>query len=58
MIFDSLSNDGMILEGGKSAKKIDESNIDYVIDSILTVCPDASLAYLEMVEGMISRSRK
>lgn len=58
IIYDSLSNDGMISEGGKNAKKIDDSNIDYVIDSILTVCPEVTPEYLEMVQGMISRSRK
>jgi hypothetical protein len=58
LIYSALENDGMISESGKDAKKIDDSNIDFVVDSILTVCPNVSQEYIDIVKGMISRSRK
>lgn len=40
------------------AKVVDDSNIDYIIDTILTVCPPVSQAHLDIVKGMTYRSQK
>lgn len=57
-IFNALTSEAIISETGVNAKKIDDSNIDYIIDSILTVCPEVTKAYSDIVDGMLSRSRK
>lgn len=56
-IYNSLSNEGMIFYEDVNAKKVDESNIDFVIDSILSACPDVSQKYIDIVKDMLSRSR-
>lgn len=56
-IFNSLSGEVMIFDEDSKAKKIDDSNIDYVIDSILSVCPQVSQSYLDIVKEMLSRGR-
>ena len=56
-IFNSLSGEVMIFDEDSKGKKVDDSNIDYVIDSILTVCPEVSQSYLDIVKGMLSRQR-
>jgi len=48
-IYNSLSSEGMFALEDCSAKKIDDSNIDYVIDTILTVCPQVSQSYLDIM---------
>lgn len=55
-IYNALNSEDMVTEEGINAKKIDDSNIDYVIDTILTVCPPVTQGYLDIVEGMTSRS--
>lgn len=55
-IYNSLSSENMILDQDTSAKLVNDSNIDHIIDSILKVCPQVSKKYLEIVKGMISRS--
>ena len=55
-IYDSLNSKDMIIEAGINARKIDDSNINYVIDTILTVCPPVTQGYLDIVAGMTSRS--
>ena len=57
-IYNSLSSDDMVVHEGSNAKKINDSNIDYVIDNILTVCPEVTQQYLDVVKGMISLSRR
>lgn len=57
-IYASLSSEGMITDENGSAKKIDDSNIDYLIDSILSVCPQVSQKYVDIVKDMMSHSRK
>lgn len=57
-IYDSLSSEGMITDENGGAKKIDDSNIDYLIDSILAVCPQVSQKYIDIVKDMMSHSRK
>lgn len=56
-IFNDLDGDVMIFDEDIKGKKIDDSNIDYVIDSILSVCPEVSQSYLDIVKGMLSRGR-
>lgn len=66
-IYNSLSDEDMIcnqdIEDTEdiqniSGKKVDDSNIDYIIDSILTVCPQVSQRYMDIMEGMISRAER
>jgi hypothetical protein len=57
-IYDNLSSEGIISDKDVNAKKIDDSNIDYVIDTILGVCPPVSAAHLAIVKGMTSRSER
>lgn len=54
-IYDSLSDDGMIVDDGVNAKKIDDGNIDYIIDSILSVCPAVSQTYVDMMGKYLER---
>ncbi|NFO97528.1 hypothetical protein FDC62_04740 [Clostridium botulinum] len=56
-IYDSLDSEEIIVSDIKS-KKLDDTNIDYVIDSILKVCPDISEKYRSIVKGMIYRANK
>jgi hypothetical protein len=55
-IFDSLSGEGMIADEEGSAKILNDNNIDYVIDTILSVFPEVSQAHLDIVKDMTSRS--
>lgn len=57
VIYSNLNSADMILDGDIKAKKIDDSNIDYIIDTILTVFPDVSESYLNIVKEMISHER-
>lgn len=58
LVYEALSGDSIIFEDDKKAKKIDDCNIDFIVDSILSVCPPVSKAHLELVHGMIERSQK
>lgn len=55
-IYNSLNSEDMISDQGINSKKIDDNNIDYIIDTILTVCPEVSEEYLAITQGMISRA--
>lgn len=57
-IYKGLSSEDMLLDENKTGKKIDDSNINFIIDSILEVCPPVSQAHMELVQGMIERSEK
>jgi hypothetical protein len=57
-IYNELSSKNMICDSDVNSRKIDDSNIDYVIDSIMNVCPPVSQAHLDIVQGMISRSER
>lgn len=57
-IFNSLDGEIMIFDEDTKARKIDDSNIDFVIDSILTVCPQVSQSYLDIVKSMLSHERR
>jgi hypothetical protein len=55
-IYNKLSSDDIISEEDCCGKKINDDNIDYIIDSILSVCPEVSQRYLDIVSGMTSRA--
>lgn len=59
-IFNTLTSEALVSETEVTvnAKLVDDSNIDYIIDSILTVCPEVTKEYSDIVDGMLSRSRK
>jgi hypothetical protein len=57
-IFNALTSESIVCETGVNAKQINDSNIDFIINSILSVCPEVSKAYRDIVDGMLSRSRK
>lgn len=48
-IYNTLSSEELVLEGDIKCKKVDDENIDYVIDNILTVCPEVSPEHLAIV---------
>jgi len=48
-IYDTLDSETATIEEGPTGKKIDDNNIDYVIDQILSVCPPVSQAYLDIM---------
>lgn len=41
-LYDSLDSEALSIDGGISAKKVDDDNIDCIIDGILEVCPEMS----------------
>jgi hypothetical protein len=47
-IYNSLSSEGM-LTAQNDAKKVDDNNIDYVVDAILEVCPPVSQSYIDIM---------
>ncbi|ERI94942.1 hypothetical protein HMPREF1982_00624 [Clostridiales bacterium oral taxon 876 str. F0540] len=55
-IYNALDSEGSIFDEGRNLKRLNDSNIDFVVDSILSSCPEVSQAYLDIVKGMISRS--
>lgn len=57
-IYTSLRRDGEFCENDVCARKINDDNIDYVVDSILNSCPPVSQAHLDIVKKMMSLSRK
>lgn len=48
-IYNALNSEELILEGDIKGKKVDDENIDYVIDTILTVCPEVSPEHLAII---------
>lgn len=57
-IYNSLENTDIICEDEINAKKLNDENIDFVIDNILNVCPDISNEYRKIVEGMLFRANQ
>lgn len=53
-IYNSLSNEDMTCFGDVNIKKIDDSNIDYVIDNIMEVCPEVSQSYVDIVKDLMT----
>lgn len=48
-IYNSLNSEALVIDECVTAKKVDDENIDYVIDNILTVCPEVSPEHLAIV---------
>lgn len=48
-IYAAIENPTILTEEGIAAKKIDDSNIDYVVDTILSECPDASEEHMAII---------
>jgi hypothetical protein len=48
-IYNSLNTENITVNSDDCAKRIDDSNIDYVMDTILTVCPEVSESYLNIM---------
>jgi hypothetical protein len=53
-IYNALDSEGTIFDEGRNLKVIDDKNIDFVVDSILSSCPEVSQSYLAIVRSMIS----
>jgi hypothetical protein len=53
-IYDGLDSEGLVNDEDCDAKIINDTNVDFVVDSILSVCPDASQKYLDIVKQMSS----
>lgn len=56
-IFENLKDEDSIQDADNYAKKIDDSNINYVIDTILTVCPQVSQEYIKIMKDIFSRTK-
>lgn len=52
--YDALDSDGMIFLENKNFKKIDDSNIDCIVNNILLKCPQVSQKYIDVVNEMLS----
>lgn len=48
-IYNNLTSETAVSETGIVGKKLDDSNIDYVIDTILTVFPEVSKEYISIM---------
>ncbi|WP_432432678.1 hypothetical protein [Clostridium swellfunianum] len=57
-IYESIKSESIIEESDIKSKKIDDSNIDFIVDSILKICPPVSEAHLAIVRGMTFRSER
>lgn len=53
-IYDSLTTEEAIIDECIKAKRLDDSNIDYVIDSILKVCPEVSAEHMAILAKYIT----
>jgi len=56
-IYHALKTTPVVLDSDTCGKKINDDNIDYIVDTLLTVFPDVSEAHLNMVKGMVSRAK-
>ncbi len=57
-IYNSISSENIIEDSDIKSKKIEDNNIDFVIDSILNICPPVSKEHLAIVRGMTMRSER
>ena len=48
-IYNSLNSETAVSESGIMGRKVDDSNIDYVIDTILTVFPQVTKEYMSIM---------
>lgn len=49
VIYASLNSEYKVFDDGICTKKIDDDNIDYIVDTILTVFPQVSEAYIDII---------
>jgi hypothetical protein len=49
VIYASLNSECIVLDDGICAKKVDDTNIDYIVDTILTVFPQVSDTYIKIM---------
>lgn len=54
-IYKSLVTEETLIDENIDAKKLDDSNIDLVIDSILNVCPEVSQAHLDILSKYLKK---
>lgn len=57
-IYNHLSDDNMTCEGEKNFKKVEEDNIDYIVDNIILKCPQVSQKYIDIVNEMTSLAER
>lgn len=55
-IYNELDSEEIVFNEEINIKRLDDNSIDFVVDSILSECPQVSQSYLDIVQGMISRS--
>ncbi|WHH58126.1 hypothetical protein [Petroclostridium sp. X23] len=48
-IYHSLNTENTNIDSFGNAKRIDDSNIDYVMDTLLSACPEVSQSYLNIM---------
>ena len=48
-VYDALNSTVITLEEDITAKKVDDENIDFIVDSILKVCPEISEEHLAII---------
>ena len=53
-IYDAISNPEVQIEEGIVGKSLDDSNIDYVIDNILKVCPKVSPEHMAIIAKYVT----
>lgn len=57
VIFNALDSDGMIFDEDRNLKRLNEDNIDYVVDSILSTCPQVSQSYMNIIKRIVSLTK-
>lgn len=55
-IYDFLDSKENISDEGINFKRVDDSNIDFVVNSLLSSCPEVSARYISIVREMMSLS--
>lgn len=48
-IFDTIDGEVIMTEEGINAKRIDDSNIDFVVSNILNICPEVSAEHMAII---------
>lgn len=56
IIYNALDRERIVFNEGSNLKRLDDNNIDFVVDSILSSCPEVSQSYLDIMQRMMSRS--
>lgn len=56
VIYNALDSDRIIFAEGRNLKRLNKCNIDYVVDSILSTCPQVSQSYMNIIKDVVSRT--